>query len=248
LLVVEDDPERRIAELERQLAQQKRIAELERELARARAAAGADQPGRDSAAADHNAQSLLDGLRSDDPSAPDLANLREALKRAAGDAGMSQEQLDNALRNAHVTVNSSRSVVYPGMDSHATIRRRSMFVTRPRRGGSTVGGLVGALAGLFGICVGGAAALTALFPATALWASPIVCRSPYHLDYRSSSYSYRPGQSGTSISFRCVNGDAWYRVNELLLTVLQCLLVGLVVAGIVTAIWLIRRQVRRPGM
>jgi uncharacterized coiled-coil protein SlyX len=36
----QQDAERRIAELERQLAQQKRIAELERQLADAKAAAG----------------------------------------------------------------------------------------------------------------------------------------------------------------------------------------------------------------
>jgi hypothetical protein len=100
---------------------------------------------------------------------------------------------------------------------------------------------------LFGICVGAAAALTAVFPATALWASVIVCRSPYHLDYSTSHYSYRPGQSGTSVSFLCVNGDAWYGVNEFALMALQSLLIGLVVSGIVTAAWLIRRQVRTPG-
>ncbi|WP_293314629.1 hypothetical protein [Mycobacterium sp.] len=35
-----DDPEQRIAELERQLAEQKRIAALERQLAEAKAAGG----------------------------------------------------------------------------------------------------------------------------------------------------------------------------------------------------------------
>jgi hypothetical protein len=108
-------------------------------------------------------------------------------------------------------------------------------------------GLIGALAGLFGICVGAAAALTAVFPATAMWASAIVCRSPYQLDYSTSHYSYRPGQSGTSVSFQCVSGDAWYGVNEFALMGLQSLLIGLVVSGIVTAAWLIRRQVRKPG-
>jgi len=38
----QDDPEKRIAELERQLAAQKRIAELERQLAEAKAAARQD--------------------------------------------------------------------------------------------------------------------------------------------------------------------------------------------------------------
>jgi hypothetical protein len=131
-------------------------------------------------------------------------------------------------------------VIYPGLVNHTVATRR-------RRSGSAVGGVIGVLAGLFGLCIGISAAITAVFPATALWASPIVCRSPYHLDYRSSSYSYRPGQSGTSISFRCVNGDAWYRANDLLLMMLQFILCGLVVSAVVTAIWLIRRQLRGAG-
>ena len=41
----EDDPEQRIAELERQLAEQKRIAELERQIAQAKGATdGQDFP------------------------------------------------------------------------------------------------------------------------------------------------------------------------------------------------------------
>jgi hypothetical protein len=195
--VVEEAPEKRIADLERELAQQRRIAELERQLAEAKATAG-DSPG------------------------------------------------DEALQHARVTVKNTR-VVYGGMGSRrAAVGRQAAF--RARRPQRVFGGAgLGALAGLFGICVGAAAALTAVFPATALWASAIVCRSPYHLDYSTSHYSYRPGQSGTSVSFQCVNGDAWYGVNEFALMALQSLLSGLVVSGIVTAAWLIRRQVRTPG-
>jgi hypothetical protein len=45
------------------------------------------------------------------------------------------------------------------------------------------------IAGAIGICVGGAAAVTAIFPSSALWMSAIVCRSPYQLDYSTSHYS-----------------------------------------------------------
>jgi hypothetical protein len=241
--VVEEDPQKRIAELERELAQQRRIAELERQLAEAKAAAG------DHGAADEQAnryaQSLLEDLRGGEPSGPEAAQMHEALMRAAGDAGMSEQQLDQALQRAYVTVKSSR-VVYPGMGSGgAALGRQAAFRARRSRRGMSGGSVFGALAGLFGICVGGAAALTAVFPATALWASAIVCRSPYRLDYSTSHYSYRPGQSGTSVSFQCVSGDAWYGVNEFALMGLQSLLIGLVACGLVTAGWLISRQFRR---
>jgi hypothetical protein len=213
----------RIAELERELAQQRRIAELERQLTEAKAAAGDDRVGDEQAS--RFAQSLLEDLQTGEPSGPETAHMREALMRAAGDAGMSEQQMDQALQRAHVTVKSSRAV-YPGMGSgDATVERQAVFRARRSQRGFRGGGLFGALAGLFGICVGGAAALTAVFPATALWASAIVCRSPYRLDYSTSHYSYRPGQSGTSVSFQCVNGDAWYGVNEFALMGLQSLLI-----------------------
>jgi hypothetical protein len=127
----DDDPEQRIAELERQLAAQKRIAELERQLAEAKASAGENYAGENSDAptgAGHDgpdeharryAQALLEGLRSggtpgaDGPSAPEMAGLREALARAAAGAGMSEAQINDALQHATITVKSGHSVVYP---------------------------------------------------------------------------------------------------------------------------------------
>jgi|GEM_PF-1619984 len=129
----QDDPEKRIAELERQLAEQKRIAELERQLAEAKAAAARENPaveqpaqffpsqvgaGQDSVDehARRYAETLWEGLRTGGPSAsgPEIAQLREALMRAAADAGMSHAQINDALQHAHVTIKTGHSVVYPG--------------------------------------------------------------------------------------------------------------------------------------
>src|ERR1700742_3894077 len=106
-----EDPEARIADLERQLAEAKA------------AAAQPENPGQtpqvftvhgQNAGDDRGlqyAESLLQGLRtgqpspSGGPSADDLARIREGLASAAAQAGMSQEQLDNALAHGSVTVN-----------------------------------------------------------------------------------------------------------------------------------------------
>src|ERR1700752_3319409 len=84
LLMDQHDPEKRIAELERQLAEQKRIAELERQLAEAKGAAreahvveqpaqfSDAEPGAGQAAVDEHAlgyaQALSEGLRTGGPS------------------------------------------------------------------------------------------------------------------------------------------------------------------------------------
>jgi hypothetical protein len=131
----EDDPEQRIAELERELAAQKRIAELERQLAEAKATAGqnyaVEQPHQNSDApagagqdgpdehARRYAQALLEELRiggtpgPDSPLGPEMAGLREALTRAAAGAGMSEAQINDALQHATVTIKSGHAVVYP---------------------------------------------------------------------------------------------------------------------------------------
>ncbi len=284
LLVVDDDAEKRIAELERQLAQQRRIAELERQLAEAKAAAGEDdaggqpppffaqatgQDGTDEHARRY-AQALFDGLRTggraghDGPSGPEMTHLREALTHAAAAAGMSQEQVNDALQNARVTFKSQRSVVYPGQGDAqdfaappgvtrpisypgvSGVRPTTAFPRQRAQRTFNWATLFGIFAGLIGACVGGVAALTAVAPSTMLWASPIVCRSPYHLDYSTSNYSYRPGQSGTSVSFQCVNGTDWYRVNEFALVGLQSLVVVLVLGVALGVGALVLRVVRKP--
>jgi hypothetical protein len=109
----QQDAEQRIAELERELAQQKRIAELERQLADARAAVGeadpAQQPAPVSAAQmdaiDEQARRLAQALQGTGWQAglspgPEVAPLREALRRAVVDAGLSQEQYRDAMARA----------------------------------------------------------------------------------------------------------------------------------------------------
>ncbi|OBF03436.1 hypothetical protein A5730_21590 [Mycobacterium sp. ACS4054] len=174
-----DDPQQRIAELERQLAQQKRITELERQLADARAAAGGDQP---------------------------------------------------------VERRQPQPIAYAAP-------------TRKRAGAGWVLPVVAVLGGVIGLCAGVGAAVTAVIPSAALWMSPIVCRSGYEMAYNTSHYSYKPGQSGTTVSFQCVGDGGAYDVNDFAVFALQSLLAGLVLcvaAAVGRAIW--RRTHRRtPG-
>lgn len=97
------------------------------------------------------------------------------------------------------------------------------------------------------LCIGAAAVLTALYPASALWMGRIVCRRSYQLAYNTASYSYRPGQSGTSISFQCVSNTGSYEANELLIFGLQALLVTVVVGAAVVVTVLLWRLLRNPS-
>jgi hypothetical protein len=272
-----DDPEARIADLERQVAEQKRIAELERQLAAAKAAAGQyENAGHTSqsflvqgrnAGNDrglHYAESLLDGLRtgqpspSGGPSADDLARIREGLASAAAQAGMSQEQLDNALRHASVTPNEGLSVVYPqqntqfraGSSAGPVFTSQSSFGSqrgftrlKPSRGW-TLPNVIGTVVGAIGGCVGGAAALTASLPSTALWTSAIVCGGSNKLMVNTSHYSYKPGQSGTNVDFQCLEVDGARDASFTAISALQTLVVGLALAGVLALGFLIRRMRR----
>ncbi|MEE6179592.1 hypothetical protein [Mycobacterium sp. 050134] len=157
-----DDPAKRIAELERQLAQQRRIAELEREIAEAGAAAG----------------------------------------------------------------QGSRGGPRPGVRLTGANR-------------------IGAILGILGVCVGSGAAITAMVPSSALWMSPLVCSGPYHLTYNTWSYSYRPGQSGTSVSFQCVGDSDWYNPSWLAIDALQSAMATLIIGGAIVVgrmLWVRLRQ------
>jgi hypothetical protein len=136
-----DDPEERIAELERQLAEQKRIAELERQLAEAKAAAAQNHaegqpprffdaqaaagPGADERARRY-AEALWEGLRSGGPaghggpSAPEMAQHREAFMRAAAQAGLSPEQIDNIFKQAKRRSRWGTRSRIPGKAPHRT--------------------------------------------------------------------------------------------------------------------------------
>jgi hypothetical protein len=266
-----EDPEKRIADLERQLAEQKRITELERQLAEAKAAAGQNQgaaQGRDDRARQF-AESLWEGLRSGGPAAPggpsdaEMAQHRAAFMSAAAQAGLSQEQIDNVFKHGHATFRVGHSVVYSGQgvapDYAATagvgpppgftpqVGSRSQAASGRRRPWGTRGwpDRIGALIGALGICIGAAASLTAVLPASALWMSPVVCDSGYQLAYDTTNYSYKPGQSGTSISFECVGATGSYDANFIAIDALQTLLVAGVLGAVVGIGYVIWRSFRK---
>jgi hypothetical protein len=275
LLMDQQDPQQRIAELELQLAQQKRIADLERQLADARAAAGGGQPpsphdepaevsAAQLAAVDEHARRLAQVLQADRGhpfGGPGAAPLREALKRAVVDAGLSQQQYRDALDRAGLRAGGSikvgGQVVFQRCDPSDPVflapGPRGAYggqgFAAPRRklsGAGWIGPIVALLGGGIGLCVGIAAAATALIPSSALWMSPIVCRGGYAMVYNTSHYSYKPGQSGTSVSFQCVGDGDSYDVNDFAVFALQSLLAAFLVFAVLAVGGLLWRRSRKP--
>ncbi len=164
----------------------------------------------------------------------DVAQLREALTRAATEAGVPQEQLDAALQRGNVTI-TSRADGYPGQVYGSGQRRRQSLP-----GASVIGGLAGAL----GLCVGGAAALTAVLPSTALWTSAIVCGGPNQLMVNTSHYSYKPGQSGSTVAFQCLESEGASDASFLAIGALQSVVVALVLVGVLAGATVVRRIAR----
>ncbi len=276
---MDQDAEQRIAELERQLAQQKRIAELERQLADARAGVGEADPASQASVAqldaiDEHARRLAQALQGKGWQAglsagPELAPLREALRRAVVDAGLSQEQYRDALARAGLrggpTIKIGGQVVYQHWDPAGPV-----YLAAPVRGpysagafgyggqggfspsrrklvgADRVGAILGVGGGGIGLCAGAAAAVTAVVPSSALWMSAIVCDSGYQMAYNTSDYSYKPGQSGTTVSFQCVGDAGSYDVNDFAVFGLQFLLIALVVCVVGAVVGLMWRRRRRP--
>jgi uncharacterized coiled-coil protein SlyX len=280
LRVDQQDAEQRIAELERQLAQQKRIAELERQLADARAGVEEADPASQVSAAqmdaiDEHARRLAQALQGKGWQAglsagPEVAPLREALRRAVIDAGLSQEQFRDALARAGLrggpTIKIGGQVVYQHWDPAGpvylapSVRGASAAgafgyggqggFSAPRRklvGADRVGAILGVGGGGIGLCIGAAAAATAAIPSSALWMSAIVCDSGYQMAYNTSDYSYKPGQSGTTVSFQCVGDAGSYDVNDFAVVGLQFLLIALVVCVVGAIVGLMWRRRRKPG-
>ncbi|WP_156661190.1 hypothetical protein [Mycobacterium sp. 852002-51163_SCH5372311] len=270
--MTEDDAEKRIAELERQLAEVK-AALREHHPAEPPPQSTDAQSGVEVGAGERarrHAEALWEGLRTGSPSGPDapfgpeIAQLREAFMRAAAEAGMSQTQINDVLQNGRVTIKTGHSVVYSGQggqqrfgattDGGSPSGYRQTFgqqdrvgSRRPRSrftGADRFGAVVGIIGGALGLCVGGAAALTAIFPSTALWMSDVVCRSPYQLVANTSSYSYKPGQSGTSVNYRCISAAGWYDVNAFVIIGLQSLLAAIILCGVVVVVRQIRRRMQ----
>jgi hypothetical protein len=101
------------------------------------------------------------------------------------------------------------------------------------------------IGGAIGLGVGGAAAVTALIPSSALWISGIVCISGYHLAYNTSHYGYQPGQSGTSVDFQCVDCDSSYDVDDFAIFGLESVIAAFVVCVGLAGIGLIRARLRK---
>jgi hypothetical protein len=273
-----DDPEKRIAELERQLAEQRRIAELERQLAEAKAAAEQNHagpppphffamqtnttPGADDRARQY-AESLWEGLRSGGPAGPEMAQHRAAFLQAAAQAGLSQEQIDNIFKQGKATFKVGHSVVYsgrgpapnysafagagppPAFSPQVGSRRQVAQGIRRPWGLRGWPDRIGAILGTLGLCVGAAASLTAMLPSSALWTSPFVCDSGYQLAYDTTDYSYKPGQSGTSVSFECVGATGSYEPSWIAIDAFQTLLAAVVLGAAVGVGFVIWRLVRR---
>jgi uncharacterized coiled-coil protein SlyX len=279
LLVDQQDAEQRIAELERQLAQQKRIAELERQLADARAGVEEADPASQVSAAqmdaiDEHARRLAQALQGKGWQAglsagPEVVPLREALRRAVVDAGLSQEQYRDALARAGLrggpTIKIGGQVVYQHWDPAGPVYLAAPVggpyaagafgyggkggFSAPQRklvGADRVGAILGVGGGGIGLCIGAAAAATAVIPSSALWMSAIVCDSGYQMAYNTSDYSYKPGQSGTTVSFQCVGDAGSYDVNNFAVFALQSLLIALVVFAVGAVVGLMWRRRRKP--
>src|ERR1700758_3868837 len=270
-----DEPEDRIAELERRLAEQKRIAELERQLAEAKAARQAQAgwqaphvPDAQAAAggggeerARQYAEGLWESLRSGGtagpggPSGPEMAQHREAFMRAAAQAGLSQDQIDNIFKHGKATFKVGHSVVYsgsgaapnytappgfwagtgpaPGYVEQVGSTRQAARGRRQPWGTRGWGDRIGAIVGALGLCIGAAAALTATMPASALWMSPFVCDSGYQL--------------AKNVSFQCVGAADSYDANPMAIGTFQTLLCALVLGVAVAIGFVIWRSFRRAG-
>src|ERR1700722_14654707 len=190
----QDHPEQRIAELERQLAEQKRIAELERQLADAKAADRADPPTGWREPSDrgptHGAQVFTfdsSGGQARTPTPDDLARPRGVTRdtfSAMSDSDWLAAERPNAWFAAQV--NAGQQAGY-GRQRPGRKRTWAYLV------GVIVVVFIAQLVALIGL---GAA------PSSALWMSGIVCSSSYHLVPDNSNYTTPSGASGGNMSYQ----------------------------------------------
>ncbi|APE15547.1 DUF3060 domain-containing protein [Mycolicibacterium pallens] len=150
------------------------------------------------------------------------------LERQLAEAKATQQAQRNSQPNQWISA--------PSQFAGASVRRP----TGTWRGAN----LLGAIAGLIGLCGGGASALTAVLPSSALWTSAIVCGAPNQLMVNTSNYSYSPNQSGTTVDFVCLRTDGAHDASWFTITALQSVLVALIAAGAV-AVVLAARRVRQ---
>lgn len=187
------------------------------------------------------------------PPGPESAQIRDAVHRAAVGAGMSPAQIDEVLRHADITV-ESRHLVFDAAPFDAGVAHPRFTTAGPRseyrldrsQRGSRIGGTVVKAALLIGICVGGAAALTSVFPISAWWTRPFVCRGGYDLAYSTSRYTQTSNRSSTSVHFQCLAAADGYDANVFVIGALQTLLVAFVLGAALFAVRVVeQRRARR---
>ena len=262
LLMDQDDPEKRIAELEQQVAEQKRIADLERQLAEAkRAAAQADvsQPAPPPPSAPPPAgQSGPAVVHGGTWVSVDGSGFQRVDGSGAGSSAPSStmERLAAALHAGTLSADQVRSRVSPEMADE--ILRLALLGSQPGREART--GLDGwpaairpagrrfrlwpaALAApLIALVVGGLIAIA--IPPSTLWAGVVVCRSPNHLTFNSTYTWSTTGSTGTHTTYQCVSHASTYPISQHVIVGLQALLFALVVCGAVAIGALVRRASR----
>jgi hypothetical protein len=135
------------------------------------------------------------------------------------------------------------------MAQRRSFRRRDSPTGGPGHGygplvtrANSIGGVVGGI----GACVGGAAALTAVVPTSALWTSRFVCDGPNKMMIDTANYSYKPGQSSTTNTFQCLVGNGVREAGFWSITALQTVLVALLLGGVLAVGWVTWRLQRRP--
>jgi hypothetical protein len=209
------------------------------------------------------ARALRDTLHDGGPSAAQVARLREESIRVAAGSGLSQLQYNDVLERAGLPLLAgTRASAVPGrldtpIDTDALVRQALLtrelgmvgqpgFAGKPprrkRSGLDRLGTIAGLIGAAIGICAGTAALLITVIPSSTLWMSGIVCSGPHHLTYGTSGYSYKPGQSGTSVDFLCVSPTDYYGVNPFVVFGLQSLPAALVVCAVAGAVWRLRRS------
>lgn len=265
----EDDPEKRIAELERELAERKRIAELEHQIAQAKAAA----PGQDAPVPPPQWPGTPPS-----PSAPDSGqptgfkaswvSVDGGGFQPVGGQGtgavlppQAAEQLaglvDGIVRQAGV----SEQGRFAGQGGYP--QQVGGFGPQPASWGSAAGrGRTGLgelrraypaaarliIAALCLAVIGPLVPLSSALGAVVLpfsWRSEIICRSGYHL-VEHNSVSFSGGGTSTNVSYQCVNGDKSYVVNAYLVSGLEFLVGFLLLFGVAAVGYLLWRLLRKP--
>ncbi|OBR99694.1 MAG: hypothetical protein CK429_17460 [Mycobacterium sp.] len=95
---------------------------------------------------------------------------------------------------------------------------------------------VAKIALLCGICAGGAAAVIALAPASALWTGFFVCGSGQQLAYGTARMTDRSWRTNTRVTFQCIGDGGGVDADLFTIYVLQAVLVAFVLGALLAAV------------